>query len=360
MEPTSSPQDHAQDKEIINLLKSLGNLKEEYPPELLAARRANFIAQVEQQSNDQVKDSLPSRAQFVQSLERAGSVRDQYPPELLAARRAAFIAQVERHAAAKEESFVEDKEPAKLFNSLKSVEINYPPKLLAARRAAFRRQIALGGRISLLDALRSSIQGLFQNKVKIPSLPTMSSMRTSLVIAILMIAAFAGSLLRVREPLYNPLPTQGEILQPAPILSTATVEAAKTICKPGYVPPLCLAKEFDKSRDLTYSGNGSARPAVAKDTLPGFSGVHKAAYINDGLYGPGASWVSNSAYSWIKIDLGKAATISTVTFGRDRFGNFNDGDPGQFVIAAAFSDNVYVHGNSSRHDVENTKNYHSK
>jgi hypothetical protein len=99
---------------------------------------------------------------------------------------------------------------------------------------------------------------------------------------------------------------------------------------------------------------------VAKDTLPGYSGVHEASNLNDGLYGPGASWISNSAYSWIKIDLGKSTTINTVAFGRDRLGKFNDRDPGRFVIAIALSDNAYEDGNSSNDYVEYIEVYDSE
>jgi hypothetical protein len=120
-----------------------------------------------------------------------------------------------------------------------------------------------------------------------------------------------------------------------------------------------LAQEFDQSQDLTFPGNGSARPAVAKDTIPGYSRIHKASYANDGLYGPGASWISNSAYSWIKIDLGNIRSINTVTFGRDRLGNMNDGDPGQFLIAVAISDDVYADGDSHNDFMEYTQVYNS-
>ena len=104
-----------------------------------------------------------------------------------------------------------------------------------------------------------------------------------------------------------------------------------------------------------------ARPAVAKDTIPGYSDIHRASYINDGLYGAGASWISNSAYSWIKIDFGKTTpTINTITFGQDRLGNYNDRDPGQFVIAVALHDDVYADGNSSNDFFEYTKVYDLK
>jgi hypothetical protein len=202
---------------------------------------------------------------------------------------------------------------------------------------------------------------LFQYKIKMPSMPTMNTMRTSLVVAALMLAVLVGSLLGIPgQPLYTSS-SQTDVARPASIpAATSTVEVAKVICKPGYLPPLCLAKETDESQSLTFQGNGSARPAVAKDTLPGYSGVHRPAYINDGLYGPGASWISNSAYSWIKIDLGQTTTINTVAFGRDRLGSFNDRDPGQFVIAVALNDNIYADGNSSNDYVEYTQVFDSE
>jgi hypothetical protein len=189
----------------------------------------------------------------------------------------------------------------------------------------------------------------------------MKLMRSSLVLAGILVAAFVGSLLYGNQggKLFNP-PLAQSNTSPAAVAATVTAESAEVICKPGYLPPLCLAKEFDKTQDLTYQGNGSARPAVAKDTIPGYSNIHKASYANDGLYGPGSSWVSNSAYSWIKIDLGKQTTINTITFGRDRLGNFKDRSPGQFVIAVALSDNIYADGNSNNDFTEYTRVYDSK
>ncbi|HLO17933.1 MAG TPA: hypothetical protein VK206_24095 [Anaerolineales bacterium] len=362
MKPTPTPQDQEQDQEIIEILKTLGSVNAEYPPELLAARRAAFVAAVEQTSEvGVVKKELPSRKEFLKRLEDLSSVRTEYPSELLAARRAAFVARVEQlsNVEVREELTAKDQEIIRLLKNVKSFEPDYSPKALTARRAAFVRQMR-GGSISLLEALRSSIQSIFRYRIQFPAMPTMNMMRTSLVLAVLMVAAFIGSLLfGNRGQLLVPAPTQAGVTRPVLPVAAGTKEAAKVICKPGYLPPLCLAKKFDKTGDLTYQGNGAARPAVAKDTLPGYSGIHKASYVNDGLYGPGASWVSNSAYSWIKIDLGKETTINTVTFGRDRLGNLNDRDPGQFVIAVAQSDNIYADGNSSNDFVEYTEVYNS-
>jgi hypothetical protein len=43
-----SPRNREPDQELIKLLETLGNLRSEYPPELLSARRASFVARVGQ------------------------------------------------------------------------------------------------------------------------------------------------------------------------------------------------------------------------------------------------------------------------------------------------------------------------
>src|SRR5689334_10913871 len=346
--------------QISEALESLKNAEAEYPSELLAARRAAFLVQVKQQKEIGVKEELPSKAQVLQVLESLKAVSAEYPPELLATRRVAFIAQIEERnrVEAAEEMTVQAGSLIGLFNRLRSIEIKYPLNLLTVRRSAFLKQISRES-VSILDALRSAFEDIL-NQIKTPQAPMRKLMRSSLIFAGLLIAAFVGSSLYGNQSrkLFSPAPAQSNGSQP--IAATNPAEVEKVICKPGFLPPLCLAQEFNKSQDLTYQGNGSARPAVAKDTLPGYDNIHRASYANDGLYGAGASWISNSAYSWIKIDLGKPTSINTITFGRDRLGNYNDRDPGQFVIAVALSDNVYADGNSSNDFVEYTKVYDSK
>jgi hypothetical protein len=349
------------ENQVVEALDSLKSLATEYPPELLVSRRAAFLAQVKQQKEVGVKEALPSRAQVMQVLENLKTAPAEYPTELLAARRAAFINQIEQHNTVEvaEELPVQSGVLISVLERLKSIEIEYPLKLWINRRAAFLAQISRES-VSILDALRSALQKIFE-QVKNPSAPTMKLMRSSLVLAGLLVAALVGSLLYGNQggKLFSPSLAQSNT-SPAAVAATVTAESAEVICKPGYLPPLCLAKEFDKTQDLTYQGNGLARPAVAKDTIPGYNNIHKASYANDGLYGAGSSWVSNSAYSWIKIDLGKPTTINTITFGRDRLGNFKDRSPGQFVIAVALSDNIYADGNSNNDFTEYTKVYDSK
>ena len=348
----------AQEQEIIKNLESLKSLESEYPPELLAARRAAFIDQISQRGRVAAQEAKAAQEQeIIKNLESLKSLEPEYPSGLLAARRAAFMAQVLQRG---EEALAsQDQKVINLLGSLKSAKVEYPPKLLAARRSAFVRQIAGWGGLSLLEALRSAIRNKLDYIPKVSLAPMMQVMRTSLVIAGIIMAAFVGSLMGNRN-LFSPSPTENEISRPFPVSATSTQGLVMTICEPGYLPPLCLAEGSDNRENLTFQGNGVARAAVAKDTLPGFNGIHHAAHVNDGLYGNGASWISNSAYSWIKIDLGKLTDINTVAFGRDRLGNYNDRDPGQFTIAVALSDNVYADGNSSRDSIEYTLVYDSE
>ena len=351
---------------VIELLEGLKSITAEYPAELLAARRAGFIAQIRQRNEVEARAESPSQDRVIELLGNLKSANDEYPSELLAARRAAFAGQIRQHnnaAAAAETGSSQNGKILKLFERLRAIEIEYPLKMWSSRRSAFVAQIR-DSKISVLDALRAAFRTIFDDKIKPIVFPSMSFQRISVVIATLLLVAFVGSLAYGKpQPITQIFATassQGGVSQPSPVVAvTSTGAVAEVICKPGYLPPLCLAQKFDKSQDLTFSGNGSARPAVAKDTIPGYSRIHKAAFVNDGLYGPGASWISNSAYSWIKIDLGGPRTINTITFGRDRLGNFNDGDPGQFIVAVALSDDIYADGNSHNDYMEYTQVYNS-
>ena len=177
-------------------------------------------------------------------LERLKTVQAEYPPELLAARRATFLAQIEQHnqVEAVEELPVQSAKLIRFFDRLKSIEIEYPLKLWTARRVAFLKQISRES-VSLLDALRSAFQNLL-DQIKSPQAPVMKLMRSSLIVAGLLVAAFVGTLLYGNQSnnLFSPPPAQTDVSQP--VVATDTVEAAEVICKPGYLPPLCLAQEF--------------------------------------------------------------------------------------------------------------------
>ena len=306
-----------------------------------------------------MKPSSPQDKKLLEILKNMEADKVEYPQSLLSARRAAFMEQVEQFNADEVEasSAVADQADHKvidLLQNLKNVSEEYPAQLLVARRSAFARQITRITWASRWTSFRTAIQ-------KSLSLPSFRRLYpASLVVVSLVMAAFVGMLyLQNQGKASNLFRAQHGIVKSARII-TADAREERIICKPGYVPPLCLVGAFDRSEDLSYQGNGTARAAVAKDTIPGHANVHRAAYLNDGLYGPGASWISNSPNSWIKIDIGQTTPINTIKFGRDRLGQFNDRNPGQFVIALALSDNIYADGNDSNDELEYTEVYNSE
>ena len=65
MQSIVSPIKLIEDQELIKLLEHLGNLKSEYPPKLFAARRAIFIAQVNQRKKSISVHQLHSASAFI-------------------------------------------------------------------------------------------------------------------------------------------------------------------------------------------------------------------------------------------------------------------------------------------------------
>ena len=360
MKPPPSSEHDEQDQKIIKLLKELGSIESEYPSELLTARRAAFLAQVEQLSPAEISEELSAGDQEIaQLLGNLKASQVEYPPELLTARRAAFLAQVEQLSPVEisEELSAGDEEIVKLLGNLKSAQVEYPPQLLAARRSAFLHQAATAGGTSVWDRLRVSIQRRFTYKPTVPTVPSAGFTRLSLVIASLLVAVLIGSLFfnRTDQPL-SLFPSQVGTA-PTQLLPTSTAEVALTICTPEDQTPACSSEGLPPSQDLADPGNGAARPAVSKDARSGDNGAHRASYVNDGR--EGASWVSNSPNSWIKIDLGKVTKINTVSLQKGSPDSSDDNNLGQFVIAVALSD-VYTDGNSSYDFMEYSQVFNSE
>jgi hypothetical protein len=312
-----------------------------------------------------MKRASPSEKdqKLLKILKEMESLQVQYPEELLAARRTSFLEQVAQSAPVPEEqqqTSLQDRQVIDHLRDLGSVPAEYPPRLLAARRSTFVRRIAWINFVSTVVSVWQAIE----KRIPIPAFPwrrrTLRTFSTSLLAASLALAVFMGYFFfQNQKTIFSSLQPQYGTVQSGQIITTSA-RAVRVICKPGAQPPLCLAGEYKTDDALTYPGNGSARPAVAKDTMPGTGELYKAAYVNDGLYGPGASWVSNSRNSWIKIDLGKATEINTVTFGRDRLGKVTGHNPGQFFISLALTDNVYADGNNSNDNSEYATVFNSK
>jgi F5/8 type C domain/Protein of unknown function (DUF3060) len=295
--------------------------------------------------------------EIVQILKELGNIKATYPPERLAARRTAFLAQVERLRAVEldEESSAEDQEIVKLLGQLKSAQAAYPPELLAARRSAFVHQLETAGQMSLLDRLRVSIRRIFPSNTKTPTSPAAGLRRLSPAIAGLVAALLIGALFLSRAEQTFQLSPSETAAAPTPLAPTGSSDVSILLCKPGDQTPSCPSGELGPSQDLADPQNGLAQPAVSSQS--GMDGIHRAAFVNDGR--SGASWVSKSADSWVKIDLGKVKTINAVSLQKGSLGPSQKSDPGQFVIAVALSD-LYADGNSSNDYAEYAQVFRSE
>jgi hypothetical protein len=295
------------------------------------------------------RDSSSQDQEILKILKEMESLQVNYPEELLASRRAAFLDRVAQSTPEQEvkQPVSQDRNVTAHLKKLGSYPETYPSHLLAARRAAFVRRIAWLNFVSLCAAVWQTVQKRFSLPAFNSRIPALRAFPTYLLAASLALVAFVGYLFYENQASVSRFssPQVGSV-QSGRILTSDSREV-KIICKAGAKPPLCLAGEFKGENGLTDQSNGSARPAVAKDTMPSSQELHKAANINDGMYGPGASWISNSRNSWIKIDLGKGTKINTVTFGRDRLGKLSGHNPGQFVVSLAMRDDVYANGNNS-------------
>ena len=60
--------------------------------------------------------------------------------------------------------------------------------------------------------------------------------------------------------------------------------------------------------------------ATASSLLPGFAYKHQIAFLNDGRYGNGRSWIPAKPTGWAQIKLGERSKIDRVVLSRDREG----------------------------------------
>lgn len=119
-------------------------------------------------------------------------------------------------------------------------------------------------------------------------------------------------------------------------------------------------RPYDTSQNLAYQGNGFAKPAVAYNTIVGWS-IHKAWFANDGNYGNGRSWIgiwdgaNFRDLTWVKIDLGRSVVIDEIRFGETRLQCYDDRTAVTFRLGVASTDAVYAEGDETNDDVEYTE-----
>jgi F5/8 type C domain-containing protein len=338
--PTSLPQ---KDRKVMDALKKLGLFEVEYPLEHLAIRRAVFRSEAKR-LNKRAQKLVEQKV--ITHLENLGTVKTEYDPQLLAARRAIFSNQIRQQKDQAEQS--KDQKIIKVLESLRGNQAGYPERMLPARRSAFLSQVTKKKWKTWLEAFRSHVQNVW-NYLSEAFQPSMRrTIYTTLVLAVLVFVASIGTL-RPR------LPEHLRGVSQAFVFSTNNAPADATPICDASSASSCLTALNNVSPNLSSQRNGFARAAVAKD---GTSGIHRAAFANDGLYGNGSSWVSQSPYSWLKIDLGKATLINTVAISQGA--NMGNQPPGEFIISTALSDNAYANGDSSNDNVEFQQVYDSQ
>jgi hypothetical protein len=65
--------------------------------------------------------------------------------------------------------------------------------------------------------------------------------------------------------------------------------------------------------------------ATSSGDYPGSPDIHRLAFVHDGRYGNGRSWISNRpGRGWVKLELAEQATIDRIAWARDREGTFAD------------------------------------
>ena len=78
----------------------------------------------------------------------------------------------------------------------------------------------------------------------------------------------------------------------------------------------------DPERNLALAANGTR--ARASGTLPGYR-IHALPNINDGLYGNGHSWISDTpGQGWVELEFPAPVRLHRVVWSRDRERKFID------------------------------------
>ena len=248
-------------------------------------------------------------------LDALKSASGDYPQELLAKRRAALMEKLRllEKPGVKESQSLDEEAIIEVLEGLRHVRANYPPLLLAKQRAAFLDQIAKHRRPGWRETFTPAILNWFAQKAKPVLLSLTSDIRRSLIVVSLLVAAFAGVMIYGKDNGLTAFSgihlTQREMPQPGLVLPNSSSQITKTACTPDSPSAPCLTHGFAESPDQT-------------------------------------SWVSNTANSWIKIDIGQTARINKVELDR----KYSGGSTGDFTISVAQSEGQYKEVYNSKSD----------
>lgn len=142
--------------------------------------------------------------------------------------------------------------------------------------------------------------------------------------------------------------TLGDICRvPASEIVPASPAVGAVYCVPSpFSTPNCNGLDYTNAANLALSSPGGAKSAVTQATYAdGAVPIHQPAWLNDGVYGNGSSWIGVGPNNWMKVDLGAPHMIDRIRVGRDRTCAFDDRDPGRIRVLVALDDSVYANGN---------------
>ena len=132
------------------------------------------------------------------------------------------------------------------------------------------------------------------------------------------------------------------------IIYTPTLTGSLTV-QPGWTGTATQGsiQSYDTSNNIALSG-----ATAVSSNLTGYLPIHDDSNLVDGFYGNGSSWIAATANNWLKIDLGGNYSIDSLTFGRDRLGNYNGRDPGAFKILTALEDTFFADNDTTNDSSE--------
>lgn len=92
---------------------------------------------------------------------------------------------------------------------------------------------------------------------------------------------------------------------------------------PGSIGQPCM-DEFEIFAPGSETNLALTGKAAASSLLPGLAYKHQIAFLNDGMYGNGRSWIPTKSTGWAQIKLLERLKIDRVVLSRDREGKLSD------------------------------------
>ena len=147
--------------------------------------------------------------------------------------------------------------------------------------------------------------------------------------------------LRKREPLADLVATDAHRAAVNPQLNTERFKPVKAkfvrfvIFETNNIEPCIDELEVFSNgpKPVNVALAGSGAKATSSGNFPNAPSLHSLAFIHDGKYGNGRSWISNKpGRGWVELELAEATVIDRVVWGRDRDGKFIDRLPTRYRI----------------------------